>query len=97
MPPSNVRRRARDHLATHSVRSKLPPLLDICPCEPRRLPVVKQAVRIDENLNHWSSYVEKKGEHILGYKQKHPGEGSFLRPPLAEFDVMRPVLSSITP
>ena len=37
-----MRRRARDHFAADSVRSKLPPPL--CPSEPRRPPRVKQAV-----------------------------------------------------
>ena len=30
----------------------------LCPCDPRRLPGVKQAVPMDKNLNHWSSYAK---------------------------------------
>ena len=58
---------------------------DLCPCDPRRSPGVKQAVPMDKNLNHWSSYVEKKGQQTPGYKQTIPGRAPFGALLLAEF------------
>ena len=68
---------------------------DLCPCDPRRSPEVKQVVPTDKNLNHWSSYIEKKGQQSRGYKQSRGGLLS--TPPCSpSLALMRPFLSPIT-
>ena len=86
MPPSYVGRRAREHPATDSVRSKLPPLY-VPVSSVARLAWRKPCRWTKTSSDDWSPYVGRKGEQIRRYKEKKAGkfDGNFRRPPLAEF------------
>ena len=58
----------------------------------RQLPIAQEGrvtnnpqAKVKTSTKCWSSFVQEKGEQIRGYYEKNPREGSFGRPPLAEF------------